>query len=134
MGFQEGDMERECVEEVCDWVEANELPQFEQDKMALNEWWKEQHEPSVEDDPTGVIVGCVVGFLVLVIIVVIIVAVRKTGSNRDPNYKYPQAPPPYAVAQGNFHTAHPQMPQIRIRDDNLRLHVANCYIDRQKVK
>ena len=48
--FQEGDMERECVEEVCDWVEANELPQvhyfkyssvnnlfsqFEQDKMAL---------------------------------------------------------------------------------------------------
>ena len=25
--FQEGNMERECVEEICDWVEANELPQ-----------------------------------------------------------------------------------------------------------
>ena len=48
--------------------------------MALNEWWEEQHDPSIEDDPTGVIVGCVVGFLVLVIIVVIIVG--KWPNNR----------------------------------------------------
>ena len=63
-----------------------------------------------------------------------IVAIRKSSGSSRSNYQYPQAPPPYSVAQGNFHTAHPQMPQIRIRDDNLRLHVANCYIDRQKVK
>ena len=134
--FQEGNLERECIEETCNWDEASEI--FEADVAGLNEWWREQHAPSVEDDPTGLIVGVVVGAIVLIIVIVVIVAIRRSssssGSNRNDNYRYPQAPPPYAVAQGNFHTAHPQMPQIRIRDDNLRLHVANCYIDRQKVK
>lgn len=38
------------------------------------------------------------------------------------------------MAQGHIHTGHQTMPQIQIRDGQLRLAVANCYIDRQKVK
>merc|ERR1712178_417160 len=103
---------------------------FEIDGQGLKDWWEKQHAKPQEDDPTGMIIGIVVGVVVLIIVIVVIVAARKnTKSSSKHEYRYPQhGPPPYAVAQGHIHTGHQTMPQIQIRDGQLGLAVANCYI------
>ena len=50
---------------------------FEADVKGLNEWWREQHSPTIEDDPTGLIIGVVVGAIVLIIVVVVIIGILK---------------------------------------------------------
>ena len=67
----EGDLQRECIDEVCDYEEAREV--FEVDVQGLKDWWTEQHAKPEEDDPTGMIIGIVVGVVVLIIVIVVIV-------------------------------------------------------------
>ena len=67
----EGDLQRECVDEVCDYEEAREV--FEIDVQGLKDWWEKQHAKPQEDDPTGMIIGIVVGVVVLIIVIVVIV-------------------------------------------------------------
>ena len=67
----EGDLQRECVDEVCDYEEAREV--FEIDVQGLKDWWEAQHAKPQEDDPTGMIIGIVVGVVVLIIVIVVIV-------------------------------------------------------------
>ena len=69
--FMEGDLQRECVDEVCDYEEAREV--FEIDVQGLKDWWEKQHAKPQEDDPTGMIIGIVVGVVVLIIVIVVIV-------------------------------------------------------------
>ena len=67
----EGNLQRECVDEVCDYEEAREV--FEIDIQGLKDWWEQQHAKPQEDDPTGMIIGIVVGVVVLIIVIVVIV-------------------------------------------------------------
>jgi len=67
----EGNLERECLEEICNWEEAREV--FETDIAGLKEWWERDKEKDKPDDPTAVIIGVVVAIVVLIIIIVVIV-------------------------------------------------------------
>ena len=57
---------------------------------------------------------------------------NKSTSGENP-YPRGERPPPYAVAQGYLHTGNGTLPQIRIRDPNLRIKVSNCYIERNAI-
>ena len=67
----EGNLERECREEICNFEEAREV--FETDTDGLRDYLNEDKEKNKPDDPTPIIIGVVVGVVVLIIIIVVIV-------------------------------------------------------------
>jgi len=134
--MMEGNLERECIEEVCNFEEAREV--FENHDQTI-QWWDTNHPSATsKKTPTGVIIGVVSGVIVFIIIVAIIIfaaksAERSSRSKNHSNYPYRNEsgpPPPYEVAQGMLHAGNGQM---KIRDPALRAAVASCYIERNRI-
>jgi hypothetical protein len=69
--MMEGNLERECIEEVCNFEEAREV--FENHDQTI-QWWDTNHPSATsKKTPTGVIIGVVSGVIVFIIIVAIII-------------------------------------------------------------
>ena len=69
--ISEGNLERECIEEVCNFEEAREV--FENHDQTI-EWWDTNHPSATsKQTPTGVIIGVVSGIIAFIIIVAIII-------------------------------------------------------------
>ena len=64
--IQEGNLERECIEEVCNFEEAREV--FENHDQTI-QWWDTNHPSATsKKTPTGVIIGVVSGVIAIIII------------------------------------------------------------------
>ena len=87
--IQEGNLERECIEEVCNFEEAREV--FENHDQTIA-WWDANHPSSTsKKTPTGVIIGVVCGVVAFIIIVAIIICKYSHFGllfNRLPKYNY----------------------------------------------
>ncbi|XP_077968616.1 hepatocyte growth factor receptor-like [Styela clava] len=138
---KQGNLERECYEEVCSHEEAREV--FEFDTIGLNKFWAQytgQSDEASQDNIVGVIIGImfgVLGFIILVIVLFVLWKKRKGELDRRSSYgDQPYNPyplhvlyPPASKANGN----HYEMPIIDAYDSDLALGISECYVERERL-
>eukprot|EP00059_Ciona_intestinalis_P009261 XP_009860631.1 uncharacterized protein LOC780869 [Ciona intestinalis] len=140
---QQGNIERECIEEVCSWEEAREA--FETDVAGLNQFWNQYTgvtSNSSEDNPVGMIVGIifgVIGFIALIAIVYFCWKKRQKKLKRK-LHKEPYAPYPvlsfYASKRGESAPSvnHYETPLMDRFDNDLAVGLSECYVERERLQ
>nr|CAB3263366.1 uncharacterized protein LOC780869 [Phallusia mammillata] len=140
---QQGNLERECMEEVCSWEEAREV--FETDVDSLTTFWAQytgQTNNSSQDNPVGMIIGIlfgVIGFFIVIILVYVLWKRqkgdldKKMAKNSEPYTPYPM------LSYYSKRTAPPsdnvyETPVLDNFDNELAMGLSECYLERERLQ
>nr|AAL74247.2 gla-like protein [Halocynthia roretzi] len=141
--IQQGNLERECYEELCSFEEAREV--FETNIQDLNEFWAKYtgvNNNKSEDNVVGMIIGImlgVLGFIILIIAVYVVWKKRKGQLDREVMHgSQPYAPFPihvlYPQNQNGRKDNHYERPIIDAYDSDLALGISECYLERERLQ
>lgn len=137
--LQQGNLERECLEETCSHEEAREV--FEMDVQGLNEFWAQYTGQSTDTAGAdiGIVVGITFGIIVLVIICIVFIVIwKKKKGDFDRDYEYrsqPYNPYPIHTLYGKKSVQnHYETPIIDAYDDDLALGISECYLERERLQ
>merc|ERR1739838_128868 len=133
---QEGNLERECIEETCSFEEAREYYETSVDELAV--FWNKYtgvSEEKSQDNVVGMTIGIifgVLGFVVLVIVVLAVYKKRKENENPPPYQEYPMLN--YCSRRQNEYNDSNE-PHVKMELDNdLALGLGQCYIERERLQ
>ncbi|KAL4622730.1 transmembrane gamma-carboxyglutamic acid protein 4-like, partial [Arapaima gigas] len=92
--FTPGNLERECIEEVCNYEEAREVFENIPDTVSFTPLFTPQHSSSSKLDVIGLLVGLIVGGVAIVIVVLIIWYVHQRRLKSARSARSPRTRPP----------------------------------------
>lgn len=139
----QGNLERECWEELCSYEEAREV--FETDTTGLHQFWASYTgvtDNQSQDNVVGIIIGIlfgVLGFIILIIVLFVCWQRRKGRLDREIHYgSQPYNPYPLHMLypedqRQKAKTNHYEQPLLDNFDSDLALGISECYIERERL-